>query len=38
MTWIKFGLVVINLAVVIYLALYVRMRMWERRQRRAQRA
>jgi uncharacterized membrane protein (DUF2068 family) len=37
MTWIKFGLVVINLAVVIYLALYVRMRMWERRQRRAQR-
>lgn len=37
-TWIKLGLTLINIAVVIYLALYVRMRMWERRQRRTHRA
>jgi len=33
-TWIKLGLVAINLAVVIYLLGYVRMRMQERRRRR----
>jgi uncharacterized membrane protein (DUF2068 family) len=37
-TWIKLGLTVINLAVVFYLLLYVRMRMMERRRRRAERA
>lgn len=36
-TWMKIGLTVINLAVVIYLLMYVRMRMRERRQRRAAR-
>jgi uncharacterized membrane protein (DUF2068 family) len=36
-TWMKLGLIVINLAVVGYLLFYVRMRMAERRQRRAQR-
>jgi uncharacterized membrane protein (DUF2068 family) len=36
-TWMKVGLIVINLAVVVYLAFYVRMRMKERRARRAQR-
>lgn len=36
-TWIKMGLTVINLAVVLYLLGYVRMRMLERRQRRAAR-
>lgn len=34
-TWMKVALVAINLAVVIYLLLYVRMRMQERRRRRA---
>jgi uncharacterized membrane protein (DUF2068 family) len=37
-TWIKLSLTVINLAVVIYLLLYVRMRMVERRRRHAERA
>ena len=38
-TWMKAGLIVINLAVVVYLLMYVRMRMIERRaRRRAQRA
>lgn len=36
-TWIRVSLVAINLAVVIYLVFYVRMRMWERRQRHAER-
>jgi uncharacterized membrane protein (DUF2068 family) len=35
-TWMKLGLIVINLAVVVYLVLYVRMRMLERRRLRAQ--
>jgi len=34
-TWMKIALTLINLAVVVYLALYVRMRMWERRRRHA---
>lgn len=34
-TWIKVSLIVINLAVVVYLLFYVRMRMRERRARRA---
>jgi uncharacterized membrane protein (DUF2068 family) len=33
-TWMKLGLIVINLAVVLYLLFYVRMRMLERRARR----
>jgi uncharacterized membrane protein (DUF2068 family) len=37
-TLIKLGLTVINLAVVVYLLLYVKMRMMERRRRRAERA
>jgi uncharacterized membrane protein (DUF2068 family) len=36
LTWMKVGLIVINLAVVAYLLFYVRMRMRERRARRAQ--
>jgi uncharacterized membrane protein (DUF2068 family) len=32
-TWMKVGLIVINLAVVVYLLFYVRMRMMERRRR-----
>ncbi|HEX4007568.1 MAG TPA: DUF2127 domain-containing protein [Acidobacteriaceae bacterium] len=35
LTWMRAGLTAINLAVVIYLLMYVRMRMWERRQRMA---
>jgi uncharacterized membrane protein (DUF2068 family) len=37
-TWIKLGLTVINLAVVLYLLLYVKMRMVERHRQRAQAA
>ena len=37
-TWIKVGFTIINFAVVIYLWFYVRIRMAERRQRRAARA
>ncbi len=37
-TWMRIGLTAINLAVVVYLVFYVRMRMQERRRRRAQRA
>jgi uncharacterized membrane protein (DUF2068 family) len=37
-TWMKLGLIAINLAVVVYLAQYVRMRMVERRRRKAARA
>jgi uncharacterized membrane protein (DUF2068 family) len=36
-TWMKLGLIVINLAVVVYLLFYVRLRMLERRARRRQR-
>jgi uncharacterized membrane protein (DUF2068 family) len=36
MTWMKLGLIAINLAVVVYLVFYVRMRMIERRQRQGQ--
>lgn len=38
MTWMKVGLIVINLAVVVFLGFYVRLRMQERRARRAARA
>jgi uncharacterized membrane protein (DUF2068 family) len=37
-TWIRVALVVINLAVVVYLLYYVKLRIQERRQRRAGRA
>lgn len=37
-TWIKVSLTVINIAVVLYLLMYVKMRMLERRNRRARRA
>lgn len=35
-TWLRVGLTLINLAVVLYLAFYVRMRVWERKRRRAE--
>jgi uncharacterized membrane protein (DUF2068 family) len=37
-SWIRIGLTVINLAVVVYLLYYVKLRMQERRLRRAGRA